>query len=136
MIMNEHESLVMRYFQAWYSRDFETMRRCMTSDVRFDMGRAPSFGSAEELIEYCKQLPTFRDVTLLENVVHDERAALLFEGIVAESEVRARAAVFMRIEAGKIRAISVATARLDDGPRAAPTLRNPAPRLAGEQHLH
>jgi hypothetical protein len=136
--MTESESLVMRYFHAWHSHDFEAMRRCLADDVRFDMGRAPSFSNADDFADFCRRSPGMRDVTLLEAIVTDDRAALLFEGVRDDSGARSRSAAFMRILHGKIRLVSVATTLLDDGPSAATTLRNPtyAERYFRDAHPH
>jgi hypothetical protein len=121
MTLTDNESLVMRFFHAWHAHDYETMRRCLAHDVRSDLGRAPMFDQADEFIEYIRKEPSFRDVTLLELLVQGARAALLFEGISMKSGIRSRAAVFFRLEWGKIRAISVAAIPLDDAPDSGPS---------------
>jgi hypothetical protein len=127
MTLTDNESLVMRFFHAWHAHDYEVMRRCLAHDVRSDLGPAPTFDKADELIEYLRNGPRFRDVTLLELLVQGARAALLFEGVGSRSGARSRAAVFFRLEWGKIRAISVAAIPLTESEAGPPTWRSTVP---------
>ncbi len=113
MSLSDNESLVTRYLHAWYSQDFEVMRRCLADDVRFDMGIGPSFDDADDLVEFCRAAPTFRDLTLLELLTQDDRVALVFDGIRADTGTRSRSALFVRVEEGKICSIVVSASPLD-----------------------
>ncbi len=120
MGISDKESLVLRYFHSWHNHDFPTMRSCLSDDVRFDMGHAPSFKSVDDYTAYCRRTPSWRDVTLLETIVHEDRAAILYEGVSTRNGARMRVGEFLRFGDGKIRSISVASVPLDQGPESLP----------------
>jgi hypothetical protein len=82
------EQVVLDYWRSWQLQDWELMRRCLADDFRFDSA-VMQFTSPDEIVEFCRQGPTWRKVFLIDSLFAAGQGALLYEGIdVNESRVR------------------------------------------------
>lgn len=101
----EVKELVMKYFQAWQKQDYEQMRSCLAQQLEVDSG-LQKFADADEFTDFCKRLPPFASITLLDSVFTHDQAALLYEG-VSQFGAKFRAAEFITLAEHKIVKIQV-----------------------------
>lgn len=101
----EVKTVVMKYFNAWQKQDYEEMRSCLAKQMEFDTGMQ-KIEDADEYTDFCKKLPAFTKVTLLDSVFSENQAALLYEGI-SQFGAKFRVAEFMTLADDKIAKIQV-----------------------------
>lgn len=89
------EQVVLDYWKSWQVKNWGVMRQCLADDFRFDSA-IMQFTSPEEIVDFCRQGPTWRKVFLIDAVFTAGHAALLYEGI-DENESRVRVGEFFKV---------------------------------------
>jgi ketosteroid isomerase-like protein len=102
-------SLVEAYFDSWPNQRWDRMRECLADRIEFN----GTEHDADAFTEGCANGVAWRDVTLIESVVCEHKAALLYDGVDTASGTKMRVGEFLTIDAGKIRAIRAAIMVLD-----------------------
>lgn len=101
----ELKDVVMKYFHAWQKQDLVELRGQLAKQFEFDSG-LQKFEDADEFTDFCKKLPPWSKITLIDSVFCDNRASLLYEGI-SEFGAKFRIAEFITLEDRKIAKIQV-----------------------------
>lgn len=94
------KDVVMKYFQAWQKQDLTELRAQLSKQFEFESG-LQRFEDVDEFTEFCKKLPPWSKVTLIDSVYADDRATLLYEG-VSEFGAKFRIAEFLTLDDDKI----------------------------------
>jgi hypothetical protein len=100
------KELVMKYFQAWQKQDYNQMRHYLLEQLEFESG-LQKFEDADEFTDFCKKLPPWSSVSLLDSIFAENHAALLYEG-VSQFGAKFRVAEFITLADNKIAKIQVA----------------------------
>lgn len=103
--MDPVKELVLKYFSAWQKQDHHEVRGFLGPSFEFDSGMQ-HFLDADEYSDFCRKLPPWSKITLLDSLFTENQAALLYEG-VSQFGARFRIAEFIRVDEGKIAKISV-----------------------------
>lgn len=92
------KALVLKYWNAWQSLDWDGFRDCLSDQVQFENQQV----EADEFVSFCKEGNPWEDVVLLNAVFSEKQAALLYEGTDTVSEKRIRVGEFIKVENDKI----------------------------------
>ncbi len=94
------ERLVMDYWRSWQGAtpDWSTMRAALADEI----DTAAGVVAADALVAIARGGTPWRDVELVESVVTDDRAALLYRGVDTASDEVVDVAEFLTVAGGRI----------------------------------
>lgn len=94
------EELVMAYWRSWQGStpDWAAMRSCLADEV--DMERGPM--SADQLVEMASKGTPWKDVTMVDAIFADRRAAILYDGTDTLTGEQLRISELLTVDGDKI----------------------------------
>lgn len=107
--------LVLKYFHSWQRPpDYNKLRACLADNLEFDGGMFKGKGgdAFREMIEQTES--PWENVTLLDSVFTDEKAALIYEGVDTTTKIKTRVAEVVTVQGDKITRIYAVITPLND----------------------
>lgn len=106
------KDIIMNYWKSWHSHDnWKETRSYMADDFEFNSSELKTT-SADELIKIMKKGNAWKDISLLDSVIEDNKAALLYEGTDSVTGTKYRISEILTVEDGKVSYCTSTTAEV------------------------
>ena len=105
-------SVLLRELYDWWAKPGErTPPIFLNVDLNYERGHGGLKGL--DFVWWVEQKPKWRELRVLETVVHDDKAALVFEGIDGATHLKVRVSWMIEVGDGKIVKIVETNAHVD-----------------------
>ena len=107
------EQLVLKYFQSWQEpANFEEMKESLASNMKINSGFF-AFQDRSTFMSFIQQNSTpWNNITLISSFFSENFAAILYEGVNAETNQKMRVSEHLTISKGKIKTIETVIAQV------------------------
>lgn len=107
------EQLVLKYFQSWKEKGhLDEMDECLSPDLKINSGFF-EFDSSASFIGFLEEHFTpWKNITLISSFFSEDFAAILYEGVNAETNQKMRVSEHLTISKGKIKNIETVIAQV------------------------
>jgi hypothetical protein len=104
------DELLENFFEWWTKPGNVRRPTFLSDDFTFDLGYG---GMAnDDLVWWVQQKPPWRDLRVVARIVHEDKAALVFEGTDSATSLRHRVAWFVEVSGDKILRVVETDSRL------------------------
>ena len=114
MSVEQCRELVLRFWLARQEGDWDGVRGCLSDRIQFE-GAYAHVHHPDHLIELYARGDALKDVSLIDSVFSEGRAAILYSATAVDHKVRMRVAEFIELNHGKISTIRTVTAARREG---------------------
>lgn len=119
--------LIDSYFKALARKDAAALRPCFGDRMDFDGGGGRRIHDPQKFVELCCAGPIWSEFELLDRILRDDQAALVYELREAKSGQRLRVAEFLTLRGGRIYQIRSTFGALPGATRSAEAEYQPDP---------